>query len=233
MTQSAQLTRERLERVIRLHQQAYDVLCWLSNIAFARPYLLTERAADELRDAARCAQWVRKHRHEFPGRLRPTDDTIDEFAQLFSSFFQTSFRIERMYSAGRPCHYRIYPKKDLAAGRDKLASRRRVPRATKRKRNEEARRLMARAMQAIDESVDVSQDAIATMYEDDELRQDLLLWAWAVELNDRAQGISHGPVVHVLWQQMAPNVRRHHTIGPVWAARENLVAVLASQKALH
>ena len=140
MTTEARFTRDEMARVLDLHGRAYETLLWLDNAALAHPQLLTERTADELRDPRTCVAWLRRLHAQVPARLRPAGEDVEAFAWLFSSFFQTSFRIERRFHDGRP-YFRIVANKDAATGRKKLAARK-VPRSLKRKRQDEARRLM-------------------------------------------------------------------------------------------
>jgi hypothetical protein len=218
-------TREQIDRVIRLQAIAYELLCWLGNIAFARPQMLNERTADELLDAERCVAWVRKHREEFPVRLRPAAEEMETFSLLFSSFFQTSFRIQRMEDIGRPSYYRICPNKDRATGSKGLRGRRTVPRTLRRKRKEQARGLMLRGLAKLVGDGCLPEVAESVLI-DETMTQDLLLWAWTVELMSRAEGVTRGPAVHTLWQEMEPAERRRISGERVWKARQRLVEAI-------
>ncbi|MDB5296233.1 MAG: hypothetical protein JWO31_2216, partial [Phycisphaerales bacterium] len=176
-TATGPITRDELARVMDAQARAYAALVWLSTIAHARPHLLTERTADDLRDPVRCRAWLVRHEAQLPERVRPMADQEVEFARLFAGFFQSSFRVERRLWDGRP-YYVIRTNPDEAAGRHKVATRK-VPRALRRKRQAEADRLLDRALAAVggDAAVPAVRRAAAA---DDALAVDLLAWGYAV-----------------------------------------------------
>ena len=61
-----------------------------------------------------------------------------------------------------------------------------------------------------------------------EHHDDAVLWAYACELRLREQGKTHGPAVHELWRQLAPNVRKRLTADQIWNARERLRKAIQS-----
>jgi hypothetical protein len=221
MAEALTITREKLAHVFDLQGRAYETLLWLSNIAFARPHMLTRETADTLRNTRGCLAWVEQHRGQLPQHLRPAADEAEAFARLFSSFFQTSFRIEQRIHDRRP-YYRIMPNKDKAGGRGRLGVRN-VPRVVRRKRRSEVERLQINALQ--DLPMDRA-EAIESVLNEEPLRDDLLVWTYAVELVRRSMTDSHGPAVHELWRRMPADRRRHLTADRIWHARERLVDAL-------
>ena len=220
------ISRDELARVLDLQARAYETLMWLSNIAHSRPEMLTERTADALRDPAACRAWLGRFHEQLPARLRPQGEEAGPFSLLFAGFFQTSFRIERRLHDGRPYHV-IALNKDEAAGKGKLGTRP-VPRALKRKRNDQAKHLLYRSLTALNDGPEDAAfwAAADEVLGDAGLRDDYLAWAYACELVHRARGEVHGPAVHTIWKQMRRDERQHLTPGRVWRARERVAAAL-------
>lgn len=226
------ITRDELARVLDLQSRAYETLMWLSNIAHGRPEMLTERTADALRDPISCRAWLDRYHAQLPARLRPTaEDEAGPFALLFAGFFQTSFRVERRLHDGRP-YFVIASNPDEATGKDKLGTRT-VPRALKRKRNEQAKHLLYRSLTTLnDRPEDAAFWAAAEeVLGNDKLRDDYLAWAYACELVHRARGEVHGPAVHTIWKQMRRDERQHLTAERIWRARERVAAALRTAAA--
>ena len=224
MTDSQVISSE-LARVLEEHDRAYQALRWLSHISFARPYMLSDYTAAQLQKPDSCVAWIRENLWEFPARVRPATEHVGIFANLFASFFQTSFRMERRSDSGKP-YFRIERNRDEAAGRDRFSSRR-VPRNLRRKRKDESLHLKFRALtQLADEEVVGFWDAAREIVNDPSVRQDVVLWTWACELLHRAHGEPHGPAVHLLWQQMDTEARKNKNAEQIWESRQRIVEAL-------
>lgn len=226
----AAITREEIARVLDLQGRAYETLIWLSHIAHARPAMLTEQTADALREPTECHAWLARFHEQLPARLRPSASESEVFARLFSSFFQTSFRIERRLHDGQP-YFVIALNKDAAAGKDKLATRF-VPRRVTRKRNDEAKHLLYRSLTMLNDGPeDVAfWNAAGAVFRDGGLRDDYLAWAYACELTHRARDEVHGPAVHAIWKQMRQDLRKALTAERVWKSRDRVAAALRTAR---
>jgi hypothetical protein len=225
------ITRDEVARVLDLQSRAYETLLWLSHVSFARPEMLNDQTADLLRDAARCRRWVSDQFDRLPPRLRPSPDEAEPFALLFSSFFQTSFRIERRQVSYAPPHFVIATNRDEGAGRRKLQARA-VPRHLRRKRAGQAQHLEYRALTLLN---DGPEDArfwkAAEEVRADRVRTDLVVWTYACELVHRSRGEAHGPAVHLLWKQIPKAVRQHLSADVVWEARHRVAEALRRERA--
>ena len=221
------INHDAIARVLDLQGRAYETLLWLSHVSFARPEMLNEHTADVLRDARRCRQWLVEHLDKIPPRLRPGPDEVEPFSLLFSSFFQTSFRIERRQLPYDPPYYVIAANRDEAAGKDKLRARA-VPRHLRRKRAGQAQHLSYRALTLLNEGAEDAAfwAAAEEVRADEGLRHDLAVWTYAVELVHRSRGEAHGPAVHLIWRQIPRNVRQHLTAERVWQAKEKVATAL-------
>src|SRR6266550_8916189 len=82
-----------LERVIRLHKKAYEILLWLKQATRSKPGLLSENETDLLASGESCVFWLKHHLNDFPLELRPRPDEFRQIGYLLSSFFNTSFRV--------------------------------------------------------------------------------------------------------------------------------------------
>ena len=225
------ISREEVARVLDLQQRAYETLLWLSHVSFARPEMLNERTADVVRDSKRCRHWISEQLDRLPARLRPSADEAEPFAMLFSSFFQTSFRVERRQVSYAPPHYVIQANRDEAAGNKKLQARV-VPRHLRRKRANEAQHLEYRALTVVNDGPEDATfwQAAQDLRADEAVRPNLLVWTYACELVHRARGEPHGPAVHLVWKQIPKDVRQHLTADVVWRARERVAEALRRSK---
>ena len=225
MNTSPDISHGEIASVLDEHHRAYEALRWLSHISFARPQVLTEQTAATLQNAEACARWAGENVAMFPARVRPKPGSVEVFARLFASFFQTSFRIERR-GTGVDSHLQIERHRDEAAGRDRLSARK-IPRGLKRKRKDESQHLKFRALTLVgDETGPGFWDAARELLNDADVRDDLNLWTWACELVHRSRGEAHGPAVHLLWRRIPHEVRRSISVDRVWEARGLLANAL-------
>ncbi|HEY0075859.1 MAG TPA: hypothetical protein VGB77_17285 [Abditibacteriaceae bacterium] len=80
-----------IERILHLHNTAYEFLLWLNKRAGNEQEILSDQNLEKWRYAESCEAWVREMHGMIPQSLRPSVEDIPAFARLFSSFFQTSF----------------------------------------------------------------------------------------------------------------------------------------------
>ena len=228
MSSSVQMiTRDDVARVLDLQARAYETLLWLSHVSFARPEMLNEQTAEVLRDPASCRRWVAEQFERMPPRLRPAPEEAEPFSLLFSSFFQTSFRVEKRQVTYAPPHYVLATNKDEGTGKGRLEARA-VPRHLRRKRAGEAQHLEYRALTLLNDGPEDAAfwEAAKALRADERARPDLVVWTYACELVHRSRGEAHGPAVHLLWKQMPKDVRKGLNADVVWAARGRAVEML-------
>ena len=58
---SLNMTFSQIERVVRLHGNAYGILLWLKRAARERPELLSQDEAERLENGDDCVAWVKRH----------------------------------------------------------------------------------------------------------------------------------------------------------------------------
>lgn len=222
-----QTTASDIATVLRLQQQAYELLMWVSHRSYIDP-ILDRNTIDIVRDPVRCQEWVIRLLKLAPRRLRPAAEENEVLARLFASFFQTSFRIEAKEDyEGR--YYRIVANKDQAAGKNKLASRK-TPRTLEKKRKNEATHLRMRSLVELfgdDQSAGFWERAYELLA-DKELRLEASIWAYAFGLLRRAEGENDGPAMHRLWKDIDQSTREHLTAERVELAKTKLINGLLS-----
>ena len=211
--------------VLRLQQQAYDLLLWVGHRSFIDP-ILDATTIDILRDPERCQAWVEQRLKDVPHRLRPAKEEREIFGRLFASFFQTSFRIEKKEDY-EGHYYRIIANKDQAAGKNKLGSRK-APRGLQRKRKNEATHLRMRSLVELlgGDQLPHFWDRVSDLLSDKQLRLEATIWAYAFGLLRRAEGESDGPAMHRLWKDMDQQTREHLTAERIERARTTLLKEL-------
>src|SRR5688572_14620729 len=83
-----------LRETLVLHDRAYRLLLWLGDAARHAPELLSADNEAALADARACAAWLRSQRGLLPPPI-VLESQIDTLAALLSSFFRTSFHVQR------------------------------------------------------------------------------------------------------------------------------------------
>jgi hypothetical protein len=218
-----------IERILHLQQSAYELLLWVNKRAENEQEILSDQNLERWRFGDTCEAWVRDVYGMIPNALRPTEEDVPAFARLFSSFFQTSFRIvesapTRVYdnwgeeSWGGSGKRKLMPGapggKKSAKGKVKVgASAREL-------------RLIALEELAIENDLLLGRSDLEALESDAKLHDALVLWTYIHELNRRANFASQGEAVRSLWQKMDKNEREKIDAGKVIYARDRLLAAL-------
>ena len=174
-------------RLLRLQAKAFELLTWLGQECAHNPELLSADAAADLARPSTAAAWVERHRPELPAELAAVDPH-GAFANLLSSFFSTSFRVEHLEFDNRLLWVRIVPGvSEGASDRTGVA------------------RIQALALKhlAASQRLPVSQrQAGDLVHTHRDLRDAVLLWTYVWELDRRARNKGKGPVVHRIWRSI-------------------------------
>lgn len=224
------MTREEIERVLRLQNAVYELLLWLNKRAENEPEILSDHNLEKWRYAQSCEIWVRETYGMIPQALRPDEAEIPLFASLFSSFFQTSFHVVesapvRAYdSYGEEAGYVGSGQRKLMAGAPggKKSSK------GKAKIAETVRELRLIALEELSLENDIfpNREALEGLGSEDEHGAALDLWAYFHELNRRAHFASQGDAVRALWLALDKKTRDKMSADDVVKARDELVAAL-------
>jgi hypothetical protein len=205
----AVLSYDDVAELLRLQAQAYELLLWLSRASAADPELLSAGTAADLARPASAATWFERHRPEFPPDLA-TLDPHGPFANLLSSFFTTSFRIEQVEFDNRLVWSRIV-----------LGAPTGPPDRTGLAHSQALAVKHLAASEGLPMTETQARDLVRTHRD---LRDALLLWTYVWELDRRARNKGKGPVVHRLWRSLPTDTRRTLTADHAWSARQLLLA---------
>lgn len=213
-----------IEPVLHLHRQAYDLLLWVNKRAESNPDMLSDRNIQNWRFPDACSRWLRSAGGTFPHSLRLEERDIPVVANLFSSFFQTSFRLNPKAPVaclddwGEPA-WEPGGRRKLVAGQPSRTK------AAKAKTNRAMLELCLLALQelAAERQAEPSRSTLEAMAVSAEFSQDTLLWTWFRELNRRAYFASQGTAVHRVWQSLDKSVRERLDSTKILEARSRLL----------
>lgn len=205
------MERAELANALRLHAAAYQLLLWLDKQASRDPSVFSAQAMADLGEGRRCRDWLRTHRDVLPAELLPAEDDLERFAHLLASFFATSFCVQRQEFDGKVLEARLHRN-----------------RSSPRIRGPAPHSIMLYALKrlATEGRMPLDRRTASRLVKRLDLREDLLIWSYGVELVRRAAGKSKGTAVHNIWLAMEPAVRRNLTADMVWNARERLLSAV-------
>lgn len=206
--------RYRISRVLAIHSQAYKFLLWMDKQACQDPDVFAPDNVAAIRDATTCAVWLQVNRESLPPKLLPDDDDVSAFANMLGSFFDTSFRVQYVEFDGRILEAR------LTRGADEVAVRRTTGRSAEMVLVHAIRRL------AQSESIPIAQAEARRLTKNNRFRAAALIWAYALELVRRAEGVSKGTVIRDIWRKIDRSTRLNLTAAHVWESRQRLVMEL-------
>lgn len=213
-----------LERVVRLHKKAYDILLWLKQEARRTPDLLSEDAIRPLELGETGVIWLKRHLNDLPLDIRPRPDEIRPAGFLLSSFFQTSFRVDNsMTWDGHSETTLLRGAKQIHDARHKRHTERREARAV-----DELKRLAIVAL-AEENGVTITPESVEQSVSNPKTASDLTLWSYGCELVRRSEFASQGTPVHRLWLELNEKTRKRFSAELIWKARERLEQWLQDQ----
>jgi hypothetical protein len=227
------MSRNDIERILRLQGTAYELLLWLNKRAENDQEILSDHQLEKWLFAESCETWVRDVCGMFPQVLRPSQEDIPAFARLFSSFFQTFFRVVgNAPTLGYDCcgcegGYVASGKRKLMAGAP--GGKKSAKGKAKIGASAHELRLIALEELALENDLLVNRADLLVLDKDDELREAMVLWTYFHELNRRANFASQGEAVRSLWQAMDKKERERMNADKIIKARDRLVAALKSR----
>ena len=218
------MNKQELEKVLELHRRAYAALLWIGRQAQQHPQSVSAEVTEELRKAADCERWTKRHRCDLPANVQPAEADVSAFARLLTSFFQTSFHMEQ--TSGED-----WQGVELVRGvRDTSLKRK-----AKKRERKTVKDLEIIAIKALleDVRIELPHEAIIELIDDRAVASDLALWSYACELQRRCHFASQGPAVHRMWLDMSQDQRKKLTADVIWHARERLIEVLAARASVN
>jgi hypothetical protein len=207
----AMLTREVVDDLIRLHAMAYRLLMWLDREAGENPNALARDVVEVLQKPASCGPWLMANRSKLPKDALPEGPIREEFVNLFSSYFSTSFQVEHVSFGGELLESHL--------------STRSTKRSHKSKGHTGAQALALKHL-ASSQGIRLSDAEARNLAQRKLIQPHLLLWTYIWELDRRANAKGKGEVVHRIWRSLPLTVRKNLCTDAVWAAREEIVGIL-------
>lgn len=197
------LDREEIYRAVDLHRRSYKLLRWLGT-AISKGFVRFDRAHEYMDEAGAAKDWIEYHFLNLPPSCRPPLDQVEPFAQFFATYLTTSFELvekpkPRIESACGGCFCPICV--HLVAAPHLRA------RKVSRRDKERARKLKVAALQqlALEQSTSQDQKELENLIDSPDIRTEISLVAYGLQLIARTNGRSDGPAVLALWREIAWN----------------------------
>lgn len=227
------MTETEITRLLELQKSAYELLLWLNGRAQTDSTVLSDENLEKWRLADSCEVWISDIYGMIPTALRPLETEIPAFARLFSSFFQTSFRLAENTPTvgyghwGDPTGYVGSGRRRLMAGSPEA---KKTPKG-KAKVGERARELRLISLEelALEDDLLPGRTELQSLEQDAALSAALTLWTYVHELNRRAHFASQGAPVRSLWLSMDKKEREKISAKKVLKARATLLAALQAK----
>jgi hypothetical protein len=221
--------KQQLTEILELHEKSFGLLRWINSAL--KQNALSFSTMHETTDTARAAaEWIARHLSNIPHDVRPSENQMNKFANLFVSFLQTSFKLTQGGTASgwglfgcfcsccRMIRYTPYlelrnpSKKDFRDARDlKVIYLKRLAEEQKFERTTEL---------------------VETILANATMRENVSLATWATELIRRSEFASQGESVLALWREFAwkdGNAKRNFKVKPT-TFMEAEQSVLAQMK---
>jgi hypothetical protein len=201
------LTHDEIAQLLTLQSQAYDLLMWLADDAIRDPYLLSPEAISAVKEPEPAAQWLNRHRDHLPQKMLP-ERMEGAFANLFSSFFATSFHVDHLEFEGRLLDSRVkvgvHEKSWTGFGLEQTQA-------------------LALRHLASSEKIQITEKDARKLVRRKSLHEPSLLWTYIWEMDRRAKQKGKGPVVHRIWRSIPFDTRKSLNLEQIWHARAQLL----------
>lgn len=202
--------REEVAVLLALHSKAYELLMWLGEASAGNPELLSPDVVALLREPESAAQWLSSNQERLPAGRLPAE-LRGPFANLFCSFFATSFHVHHLALDDR-----------LLASRLALGAAGRPPAQAGFERSQ----ALALKHLAASEKLPITEREARRILKANCLREASLIFTYVWELDRRAKNKGKGPVVHRIWRSIPRERKRALDVDQVWAARDQLLAAV-------
>ena len=201
------IDKQDIKLLIKHHRIAYTLLMWLQKEAQEQPDILSPEVVEALSTRSTCEKWLRENKGDIPRKYYPKEKEWPSFISIFSSFFSTSFHIEHLTFDDELLDT------DLKTGTYNSPT------------NVGTRKAKAQAIKYLlnSEGIRLSDSECREIVRIDELRQDIILWTYAWELDRRSKGKGKGTASHTLWRSIPSDIRKHLTDDIIWQARSNII----------
>ncbi len=207
------LSNERVAHLLALQERAYNLLKWLADEVSWRPHLLLPQEAALLHKPEAARQWLDKFENVIPERLVP-EPSDDDFVNIFSSFFSTSFRIGHFEFDGKLIESKVKLRTDHSyASLNSPSADQCAFLALKHLCNSEKLYLTDKEMKMLTRRKS--------------LQEPLFVWTYVWELDRRAKGKGKGAVVHQIWRNIPRPTRESLSAEKVSNNKEQLLSAVS------
>ncbi|MFO0660504.1 MAG: hypothetical protein U0165_11825 [Polyangiaceae bacterium] len=202
------LQREDIEVLLAEQARAYALLMWLGDQARTSPEWLGPAAIEALKKPLSAREWTLLRRESIPGEWLGAEPLQESFWRLFSSFFETSFRVTHLDFGD------VLLDSSIKTG---------VEQQGHSTRGVDGAVALAIKHLAGSEHIFVTPEQARRLAKRSNLREPSLVWAYVWELDRRARGKGKGPVSWMIWRALPRSTRKELDVERVWQARSRLI----------
>lgn len=219
------LTRQELDRAVRIQRKAYVLLSWfqdqLDDAAFP-----DHETHSVMGDVSIARQWIEKNLRVLPAEAAPASDELEPLAAMFASYLTTSFEANT-YSTRSVATFGCYCPICVQIVAARMLKPKRVTSGDKA----HAQRLKVAVLVDLAASADrvLSRDAAMEVLANPEVSERAALVAYARELLLRLGGDPGDPAILALWREFAWT----KTGAPKKGFRLDVQEILDAQEALR
>ncbi|TLD69148.1 hypothetical protein FEM03_18790 [Phragmitibacter flavus] len=227
------LDHQQLQHAIEIQQQSYDLLCWLGQ-AVNRGFIHAQRAQHYSHAPRAARDWIQTHRQNLPQHCRPDETSLDDFANFFSTYLDTSFEV------------RLKPgSQSNTTGSCRCSFCSRITNASHlvlktvgRQDKSHAAKLRLRRLELLcrEQGLSINPGSLIVIANSRHTQQDVSLLTYGWSLIARLSGISYGPGVLAIWRDIAwngkgsPNRKFNLTSTQIIQAENRLVTLLKTHQ---
>jgi hypothetical protein len=194
-------SRDEIIRAVNLQRRSYELLRWVAS-AIGKGFISFNAAHAYTSLSSSAEAWIQRHYSNIPETARPPIADLKEFSGLFVTYLENSFELarnpgRRLYSPDAHC---FCPMCSWLIDAPNL----RTKTPTTRDKNR-ARKMMLDIVNsiAVENGIRLSEKAIEAILADPNLREELALCAYGVDLLRRMRGVAIGAATLVLWRNFA------------------------------
>ena len=203
---------DRVARAVRVQSQAYALLMWMEQ-ALDHGIIQPEKGTSYATELEAGQDWIERHLLNFPPEARPATEDLEAFTRYFTSYLDCSFDLdpnpgEVLYSDDGHC---FCPACSFMLRRKHLRPKK-VQSADKRR----AQKLIEQAVRqiALDEGLQPSEKGLAQLLAERDLKPQLSLCAYIIDVQHRMRGSMGSPASLVLWRgftrdESGATIRQH------------------------
>jgi hypothetical protein len=193
--------KDELLYAINLQRRSYELLQWVAS-AVKKGFISFNAAHSYSSASSAAGDWIQQHYQNIPENARPLHSDLKDFSGLFSTYLENSFELvsspgKNLYSPDAHCFCQM-----CSWLIDAPNLKTKTPTSKDKKR---AQKMMIDVVHRIvmENDLRLSEEKIAAIVNDPNLREKLALCAYGFDLFQRMNGIAVGTAALVLWRNFA------------------------------